>query len=165
MVMFALITIAVNIPLASAEAKNYIYWAYVPHFPLLRPVNWGEGSIPVYVNESSWILGPEDKCWPIHKKGEGIPFNSTLGFNTWPVCLGADHGYLNLSMQAWLSVNSLNRNHTKAQLHLLSGLRIGYQETDQINLTKPDRPCVRADTYGLIDKIKYTGIIVTGLKG
>ena len=43
-------------------------------------------------------------------------------------------------MQAWLSVNSLNRNHTKAQLHLLSGLNFEYQETDQYNLTKPDRP-------------------------
>ena len=165
MVMFALITIAVSIPLASAEAKNYIYWAYVPNFPLLRPVNWGKGSIPVYVNDSSWIPGPEDKCLPIHKKEEGTPFHSTLGFNTWLICLGANQGYLNLSMQAWHYVNSLNRNHTKAQLYLLSGLRFGYQETDQINLTKPDRPCVRADTYGLTDKIKYTGIIVMGLKG
>ena len=52
--MLVLITIAVNIPLASAEAKNYTYWSYVPNPLLLRPVNWGEGSIPVYVNDSSW---------------------------------------------------------------------------------------------------------------
>ena len=103
MVMFALITIAVSIPLASAEAKNFIYLAYVPNFPLLRPVNWGEGSISVYVNDSSQIPGPEDKCLPIHKKEQGIPFHSTLGFNTWLVCLGADQGYLNLSMKAWHS--------------------------------------------------------------
>ena len=96
---------------------------------------------------------------------EGAPFNSTLGFDIWPVCLRADQGCLNLLMQAWLSVNSLIRNHTKAQLNLLSGLSSGYQETDQINLTKPDRPCVRADPYRLTDKIKYTGIIVTRLKG
>ena len=52
--MLVLITIAVNIPLASAEAKNYTYWAYVPNPLLLRPVNWSEVSIPVYVNDSSW---------------------------------------------------------------------------------------------------------------
>ena len=63
-----------------------------------------------------------------------------MGFDTWPVYKGADRSCLNLSVQAWLSVNSLNRYHTKAQLHLLSGLSFGYQETDQINLTKLDRP-------------------------
>ena len=84
--------------------------------------------------------GPEVKHLPIRLKEEGTPFNSTLGYDTWPVCLSADQDCLNLSMQAWLSVNSLNRNHTKAQLHLLSGLSSGYPETDQINLTKPDRP-------------------------
>ena len=62
-----------------------------------------------------------------------------MGFDTWSVCLGADHSCLNLSVQTWLSVNSLNRNHTKAQLHLRSGLSFGYQETDQINLTKLGR--------------------------
>ena len=102
--------------------------------PLLRPVNWGEGSIPVYVNDSPGIPDPEDKLLPIHKKEQGTSFNSTLGFDTWPVCLGADQGCLNLSMQAWLSVNSLNRNHTMAQQYLLSGLSFGYRETNQNNL-------------------------------
>ena len=63
--------------------------------------------------------GPEDKHLPIHQKEEGTPFNSTLGYDTWPICLGADQGCLNLSMQAWLSVNSLNRIYAKAQLYLL----------------------------------------------
>ena len=66
--MFALITITVSIPLASAEAKKYTYWAYVPNPLLLRPVNWGEGSISVYVNDSPGIPDPEDKLLPIHKK-------------------------------------------------------------------------------------------------
>ena len=86
------------------------------------------------------FLVKKTKRVPIHKKEEGTRFNSTLGFDTQPVCLSADQGNLNLSTQAWLSVNSLNRNHTKAQLHLLSGLSFGYQETDQNNLTKPGRP-------------------------
>ena len=138
--MFARTTVTLSISLALAEAKNYTYWAYVSNPLLLRPINWGEGSIPVYVNDSSWISDPEDKFLPIHKKEEGTPFKSTLGFDTWPVCKGADHSCLNLSVQAWLSENSFNRYHTKAQLHLLSGLSFGYQETDQINLTKLDRP-------------------------
>ena len=104
----------------------------MPNPPLVTPVNWGEGSIPVYVNDSSWIPGPEDKHLPIRKKEEETPFNSTLGFDTWPVCLGDGQGCLNLPTQAWLSVNSLNRNHTKVQLHLLSGLSFGYQETNKI---------------------------------
>ena len=110
-------------------------------------------------------LVQKTKRLPIHKKEEGTSFNSTLGFDTWPVCLSADQGCLNLSMQAWLSVNSLNRNHTKAQLHLLSGLSSGYQETDQITLTKPDRPLCENSAYGPTDKVKYAGIIVAGLRG
>ena len=64
---------------------------------------------------------------PSLKKEQGTAFNSTLRFDTWPVCLGADHSCLNLSVQTWLSINSLNRNHSKAQLQLLSGLSFGYQ--------------------------------------
>ena len=71
--MFALKTVTVSISLALEEAKNYTYWAYVSNPLLLRPVNWGEGSIPVYVNDSSWISDPEDKFLPIHKKEEGTP--------------------------------------------------------------------------------------------
>ena len=39
--MFALITTTVSLPLATAESKNYTYWAYVPNLPLLKPVDWG----------------------------------------------------------------------------------------------------------------------------
>ena len=53
MAIFALITITMSIPLTLAEAKNYTYWDYVPNPLLLRPFNWGEGSIPVYVNDDS----------------------------------------------------------------------------------------------------------------
>ena len=77
-------------------------------------------------------LVQKTKRLPIHKKEEGTSFNSTLGFDTWPVCLGVGQGCFNLPTQAWLSVNSLNRNHTKVQLHLLSGLSFGYQETNKI---------------------------------
>ena len=65
MVMFALITIAVSIPLVLAEAKNYTYWAHIPNPTLLKLIDWGDYMIPVYVNDSSWIPGPEDICLPL----------------------------------------------------------------------------------------------------
>ena len=65
MVMFAPITVAVSIHLVSAEAKNYTYWAYIHIPPLLKPIDWGDSMIPIYVNDSSWILGPEDTRLPL----------------------------------------------------------------------------------------------------
>ena len=65
MVMFALITIAVSIPPVLAKAKNYTYWTYILNPPLLKPIDWGESMIPIYVNDSSWIPGPEDTRLPL----------------------------------------------------------------------------------------------------
>ena len=65
MVMFALITITVSTSLALAEAKNYTYWAYIPKPSLLKPIDWGYSMIPVYVNDSTWIPGPEDTRLPL----------------------------------------------------------------------------------------------------
>lgn len=153
---------------ALAEAKTYTYWAYLctraTNPPLPTPVNWGEGSIPVYVSDSSWIPVPEDEHLPTHKEEEETPLNSTLGFDTWPICLGVGQGCFNLSTQAWLSVNSLNRNHTKVQLHLLSGLIFAYQETNKLIWPSQIDPCVRT-AYGPTDKTKYAGIIVAGTEG
>ena len=63
--MVMLITITVSIPLALAEAKNYTYWAYIPKPSLLKPIDWGYSMIPVYVNDSTWIPGPEDTRLPL----------------------------------------------------------------------------------------------------
>ena len=63
--MFALITITVSIPLVSAEAKNYTYRAHIRNPTLLKLIDWGDYMIPVYVNDSSWIPGPEDICLPL----------------------------------------------------------------------------------------------------
>ena len=65
MVMFALITITVSIPLVLGKAKNYTYWTYILNPPLLKPIDWRESMIPIYVNDSSWIPGPEDICLPL----------------------------------------------------------------------------------------------------
>ena len=76
---------------------------------------------------------------PFIKRKRGSPsiviWVLTLGLFAWVLTRALD-----LSMLAWLSVNSLNRNHTKAQLHLLSWLSFVYQETDLNILIKPDRP-------------------------
>ena len=96
--------------------------------------------IPIYVNDSSWIPGPEDIRLPLFKQEEGTPFSVTYGYESWPVCVGPATGCLKLSMQAWLSTNSLNHNYTKVQLYFLSGLRFAYNDSEPNNDTKSDRP-------------------------
>ena len=96
--MFALIITTVCIPLKTAESKNYTYWAYIPNPPLLKPFDWEDSMILVYVNDSSWIPGSEDTCLPLFKQEEGTPFNVTYGYKSWPNCVGIATGRLKLSM-------------------------------------------------------------------
>lgn len=44
--------------------KNYTYWAYIPNSPLLKPIDWGDSMIPIYVNDSSREPGPEGTRLP-----------------------------------------------------------------------------------------------------
>ena len=129
-----------SIPLATAESKNYTYWAYTPNPPLLKPIGLGDSVIPICINDSSWIPGPEDTHLPLFKQEEGTPFNVTYRYESWPICVGPATGCRKLSMQAWLSTNSFNSNYTKVQLHLLSGLSFAYNNSEPSNDTKSDRP-------------------------
>ena len=86
--MFALSTTTVSIPLATSESKNYTYWAYTPNPPLLKPIGWGDSMIPIYINDSSWIPGPEDTHLALFKQEEGAPFNVTYRYESWPICVG-----------------------------------------------------------------------------
>ena len=86
--------------------------------------------IPIYVCYSSWIPGTKDTHLSLFKQEEGTPFNVTYGYKSWPNCVGIATGRLKLSMQAWLSTNSLNSNYTKVQLHLLSGLSFAYNNSE-----------------------------------
>lgn len=141
--MFALVLVAVSIPRAIAQPNNstYTYWAYTPNPPLIRVVNWGENSIPVYVNDSSWVLGPEDVRLPIFEKEEGTPYETTdFGFDPWPICIGRGRGCLNFTTQAWLTTYMLDRNHSKTQLHMLWGYSFHYSIAPQNNLTAPNHP-------------------------
>ena len=86
--LFAVIINTVSIPLATAESKNHTYWAYIPNPLLIKPFDWGDSMIPIYVNDSSWIPGPEDIHLPLFKQEEGTPFNVTYGYVSWPICAG-----------------------------------------------------------------------------
>ena len=96
--------------------------------------------IPVYVNDSSWIPGPEDTYLPLFKQEEGTPFNVTYGYVSQPICVGPATECLKLSTQAWLFTNSLNSNYAKIQLHLLSGLSFAYNNSEPNNDTNSGRP-------------------------
>ena len=86
--------------------------------------------IPVYVYYSSWVPGPKDTRLPLFKQEEGTPFSVTYGYESWPTCMGPTTRCLKLSMQAWLSTNSLNSNYVKVQLHLLCGLSFAYNNSE-----------------------------------
>lgn len=59
--MLSVITISVNIlPMYEATNNNYTYWAYIHNPPSLRPVTWDELPPAIYINDSSWLPGPED---------------------------------------------------------------------------------------------------------
>ena len=74
------------------------------------------------------------------KQEEGTPFSVVYGYESWTICVGPATGCLKLSVQAWLSTNSLNSNYTKIQLYLLSGLSFAYNNSEPYNDTKSDRP-------------------------
>ena len=46
--VFTLVSVTTSIPLTAAGETDYIYWAYVPNPPLLRPVEWGEVPEHIY---------------------------------------------------------------------------------------------------------------------
>ena len=47
--VFTLVSIAVSIPLAALRETNHTYWAYVPNLHLLRPVEWGEAPVHIFI--------------------------------------------------------------------------------------------------------------------
>ena len=40
---------------------NHTYRAYVPNPPLLRPITWEDSSVPIFINDSSWLPKPSFK--------------------------------------------------------------------------------------------------------
>ena len=81
------------------------------------------------------------------------PFSVTCGYESLPICVGPDTGCLKLSMQAWLSTNSLNHNYIKVQLYFLSGLSFAYNYSEPNNDTKSDRPLCEHHTLFSITRL------------
>ena len=49
---------------------NHTYWAYVPNLPLLRPITWEDTSVPVFINDSSWLPRSFDPSLPLKPEEE-----------------------------------------------------------------------------------------------
>ena len=50
---------------------NHTYWAYVPNPPLLRSTMWEDSSVPVFINDSSWLPRSFDPSLPLKPEEEG----------------------------------------------------------------------------------------------
>ena len=98
------------------------------------------------------------------KQEEGTPFSVVYGYESWTICVGPATGCVKLSMQAWLSTNSLNSNYVKVQLHLLCGLSFAYNNSEPNNDTKSDRPLCRHYKLWTEKQDYISGIIATGLR-
>lgn len=77
--MIAVITMAVSLPVATAD-QNYTYWAYVLFPPLIRPVTWLEPPVEAYVNNSVWMPEPTDTHEPSHPEEEGMLINVSMAY-------------------------------------------------------------------------------------
>lgn len=55
----------------SVYADNFTYRAYVLNPPLLTPVTWNNDPPLIYINDSSWVPGPEDQRGPEFPDEEG----------------------------------------------------------------------------------------------
>ena len=65
---------------------NHTYWAHVPNPPLLRPIMWEDSSVPVFINDSSWLPGSFDPSLPLKPEEEdqqlsNVSVNYTVGID------------------------------------------------------------------------------------
>ena len=88
---------------------NHTYWAYVPNPPLLRSTMWEDSSVPVFINDSSWLPRSFDPSLPLKPEEEGrqlsnVSVNYTVGTDLTPICMGAETHCLKRGLQSWLSI-------------------------------------------------------------
>ena len=87
---------------------NHTYWAHVPNPPLLRPIAWEDSSVPVFINDSSWLPGPFDLSLPLKPEEDqqlsNVSVNYTVGIDLTPICMGAKTHCLKRGLQSWLSI-------------------------------------------------------------
>ena len=87
---------------------NHTYWAYVLSPPLLSPITWEDSSVPVFINDSSWLPGPFDLSLPLKPEEDqqlsNVSVNYTVGIDLTPICMGAKTHCLKRGLQSWLSI-------------------------------------------------------------
>ena len=85
-------------------SANHTYWAYVPNPPLLRPITWEDSSVPIFINDCSWLPGPLDLSLPLKPEEEGrqrsnVSVNYTVGTYLTPICMGVETHFLKRGLQ------------------------------------------------------------------
>ena len=99
----ALFLAMLSVVIATVGA-NHTYWAYVPNPSLLRPIMWEDSSVPVFINDSSWLPGPFDPRLPLKPEEEGrqrsnVSVNYTVGTYLTPICMGVETHFLKRGLQ------------------------------------------------------------------
>jgi hypothetical protein len=62
--------------LTCASAVNgKVYWAFIPHPPLLRLVEWSESGPIIFTNDSTQLSPPWKSTGPNHLLEEGTAMN------------------------------------------------------------------------------------------
>ena len=79
---------------------------------------WEDSSVPIFINDSSWLPGSFDPSLPLKLEEEArqlsnVTGNYTVGPDLTPICMGVETHCLKRGLQSWLSiVKELQRNKT-----------------------------------------------------
>lgn len=77
---------------------------FIPNPPIYIVVSWRDTDIPILVNESSWLPGPNDNRGPSQSMEEGRVIGSyTVRLRRTPICMGNGAQCLKITSQIWLS--------------------------------------------------------------
>jgi hypothetical protein len=81
-----------------------VYWAFIPHPPLLRLVEWSERGPIVFTNDSTHLPPPWKSTGPNHPSEEGTARNIPLGYEILTLCVGYPIPCLPVSIQTWFNI-------------------------------------------------------------
>jgi endonuclease/exonuclease/phosphatase (EEP) superfamily protein YafD len=59
----------------TSAVSGQVYWAFIPHPPLLRLVEWSERGPIVFTNDSTYLPPPWKSTGPNHSLEEGTAMN------------------------------------------------------------------------------------------
>lgn len=61
---------------------------------LLQLIDWVDPAPVILSNDSVFVSGPRDSNGLIHSSEEGIAFHFSLGFKSFPICIGHYNIYI-----------------------------------------------------------------------